>query len=91
MPEDVNVSEAAMLRIYFSFIFSASVFEILIKVESLEMTDVIMNAVSVQLIGSTLNKGTIYKLFINTYFVINRWSLFLQLTEKHIQIVLVNS
>lgn len=47
MPEDVNVSEAAILRIYFSFIFSASVFEILIKVESLEMTDVIMNAVSV--------------------------------------------
>lgn len=47
MPEDVNVSEAAMLRNLFSFIFSACVFEILIKVESLEMTDIIMNAVSV--------------------------------------------
>lgn len=36
-----------MLKTYFSFNFSASVFEILIKVESLEVTDRIMNAVNV--------------------------------------------
>lgn len=76
--------DTAMLKIYFSFSFYASVFEILIKVESLEVTDTIMNAATVQLIGSTLNKGTIYKLFIDMYFMINRWSSVLQLPEKHI-------
>lgn len=83
--------EAVMLKTYFSFNFSASVFKILIKVESLEVTHKIMNAVNVQLLGSTLNKGTIYKLFIDIYFMINRWSLVLQLIVKHIQIVSVNS
>lgn len=79
-----------MLKTYFSFNFSASVLEILIKVESLEVTDTIMNALTVQLIGSALNKGTIYKLFIDLYFMINRWSSVPQLIEKRIQIVLVN-
>lgn len=39
--------EAVMLKTYFSFNFSASAFEILIKVESLEVTDTVMNAVTV--------------------------------------------
>lgn len=39
--------DTATLKIYFSFIFYASVFEILIKVESLEVTDTIMNAATV--------------------------------------------
>lgn len=39
--------DTAMLKIYFSFSFYASVFEILIKVESLEVTDTIMNAATV--------------------------------------------
>lgn len=39
--------EAVMLKTYFSFNFSASVLEILIKVESLEVTDTIMNALTV--------------------------------------------
>lgn len=36
-----------MLKTYFSFNFSASAFENLIKVESLEVTDTIMNAATV--------------------------------------------
>ena len=39
--------EAATLKTYFSFIFSASVFEIVIKVETLEVTDTTTNAVTV--------------------------------------------
>lgn len=39
--------EAVMLKTYFSFDFSASAFEILVKVESLEVTDTVMNAVTV--------------------------------------------
>lgn len=39
--------EALMLKTHFSFNFSASAFENLIKVESLEVTDTIMNAVTV--------------------------------------------
>lgn len=39
--------ETVMLKAYFSFNFSASASEILIKVESLEVTDTVMNAVTV--------------------------------------------
>lgn len=38
---------AVILKTYFSFNFSASAFEIVIKVESLEVTDTIMNTVTV--------------------------------------------
>lgn len=39
--------EAVMLKIHFSSNFSASAFGILVKVESLEVTDTVMNAVTV--------------------------------------------
>lgn len=64
-----------MLKTYFPFNFPASVFKILIKLESLEVTDTIMNTVTVQLTGGTLTKGTIYELFIDIYSMMNRWSL----------------
>lgn len=39
--------EAVMLKTYFSFNFSASAFEILIKVESLEVTGTVLNTMTV--------------------------------------------
>lgn len=51
------------------------VFEILLKVESLEVTNLTVNAVIVLLIGNALNKGSMYKLFIHMEFMINRCQL----------------